>query len=232
MNTKSFLALLLALFVASCTPLGGSGVSTSTPASTAIPKVTVVPPTETSAPPPKITVSIATSAPTAIQQPASIPPTAEPTEIQAPTQPAATATSGSTGAPQMVQIFLIAVGDEGKAGKKVGCGDSVVPVKVEIQRTQGVLRAALQALLSKKDQYYGQSGLYNALYQSDLQVGSLAIVNGKAEIHLTGTLKLGGECDNPRVQAQLEETALQFSTVRDTAIFINDRTLAEALSLK
>jgi hypothetical protein len=55
---------------------------------------------------------------------------------------------------------------------------------------------------------------------------------GKATIKLSGTLMLGGVCDNPRVKAQLEQTALQFSTVKDVAIFINNVTLDQALSLK
>ncbi len=138
----------------------------------------------------------------------------------------------ATQAPQRVQIVLIAVDDQGVSGKPVGCGDSAVPVQVEIPPTQGVLKAALQALFSLKVQYYGESGLYNALYQSDLQVESVTIKDGKATIQLSGTLQLGGECDNPRVAAQLEETARQFSTVSEVAIFLNGKPLSEALSLR
>jgi hypothetical protein len=95
------------------------------------------------------------------------------------------------------------------------------------------LKAALEALLSVKDQYYGQSGLYNALYQSDLQVESINLDNsGKAVVYLTGSLKMGGECDTPRVQAQLEQTVLQFPTVTEVAIFINGKPLSDVLSLK
>jgi hypothetical protein len=132
----------------------------------------------------------------------------------------------------MVQIFLIAVDDNGQTGTPVGCGDSVVPVQVEIPPTQGVLKAALVALLSVKDQYYGQSGLYNALYQSDLQVESLSINGSKASVYLTGTVLMGGECDSPRVQAQLEQTVLQFQNVTEVAIFINGKPLVDILSLK
>jgi hypothetical protein len=132
----------------------------------------------------------------------------------------------------MVQIFLIAVDDNGQTGIPVGCGDSAVPVQVEIPPTQGVLKAALVVLLSVKDQYYGQSGLYNALYQSDLQVETVRIDSGKASVYLTGTLMMGGECDAPRVQAQLEQTVLQFPTVTEAAIFINGKPLSDVLSLK
>jgi hypothetical protein len=134
--------------------------------------------------------------------------------------------------PHMVEIYLIALEDNGQTGIAVGCGDSAVPVQVQIEPTQGVLKAALEALLAIKEQYYGQSGLYNALYQSDLQVESVKITDGNAEVHLSGSLILGGECDNPRVQAQLEQTILQFSTVTQASVYINGKTLADALSLK
>ena len=128
---------------------------------------------------------------------------------------------------QMVKIFVIAVDDNGKTGIPVGCGDSAVPVQVEIPPTQGVLKATLRVLLSVKDQYYGQSGLYNALYQSDLQVESVSIDNnGKASVYLTGSLVMGGECDTPRVRAQVEQTVLQFPAVKEVAIFINGKPLA------
>ena len=151
-----------------------------------------------------------------------------------PTTPVPIETMISTDFPtqSMVQIFLIAVDDNGQTGTPVGCGDSVVPVQVEIPPTQGVLKAALVALLSVKDQYYGQSGLYNALYQSDLQVESLSINGSKASVYLTGTVLMGGECDSPRVQAQLEQTVLQFQNVTEVAIFINGKPLVDILSLK
>ena len=137
-----------------------------------------------------------------------------------------------TPGPQLVQTFLIAVGDNGQSGVMIGCGDSLVPVQIEIQHSQAVLRASLEALLSIKDQYYGESGLYNALYQSDLQLESVSVESGLAVIHLTGSLMLGGECDNPRVAAQLDATTRQFTTVKDVSIFINGNPLAEVLSLK
>ena len=61
---------------------------------------------------------------------------------------------------------------------------------------------------------------------------SLSISNGVASVALSGSLKLGGECDNPRVQAQLEQTVLQFPTVTQAEITINGKPLKDALSLK
>jgi hypothetical protein len=150
------------------------------------------------------------------------------TQVSEPTQNLPSATS----APQMVKLFLIALEDNGKAGSMVGCGDSVVSVQTQIQPTQGVLKAAVETLLANKSQNYGESGLYNALYQSDLHLDKATIVDGEASVDLSGKLQLGGECDNPRVQAQLEQTILQFSTVKKAAITLNGKPLSEALSLK
>ena len=158
----------------------------------------------------------------------------DPTATAIPASPTALLPSPTVATPthQMVQIFLIALEDNGQTGIQVGCGDSAVPVQVEVPSTQSVLKVALESLLSVKAQYYGESGLYNALYQSDLQVESVRIENGKAIVYLVGTLQMGGECDAPRVQAQLEETVLQFSTVTEASIFINGKPLSEVLSLK
>jgi len=155
-----------------------------------------------------------------------------PTETLDPSLPVEPPLPTGSSTQHTVQVYLIAVDDNGQAGIPVGCGDSAVSVQVEVPPTQQVLKAALVALLSIKDQFYGESGLYNALYQSDLQVDSVRIDSGKASVYLSGTLLLGGECDNPRIQAQLEQTVLQFSTVTEADIYINGKPLAEALSLK
>jgi spore germination protein GerM len=63
-------------------------------------------------------------------------------------------------------------------------------------------------------------------------VETVSIVGSKASVYLIGTLLMGGECDVPRVQAQLEQTVLQFPTVTEVAIYINGKPLAEVLSLK
>jgi len=140
--------------------------------------------------------------------------------------------TSTTAAEQTVKIVLIALEDNGQSGTLVGCGDSAIPITVTIPRTQGVLRAALEKLLSAKQQFYGESGYYNALYQSNLEVASVRIEQGNAIIHLAGTIMLGGICDAPRVEAQIEQTALQFSTVSDVTVFVNDIPLEEVLSSK
>lgn len=183
--------------------------------------------TPTVTPPPAVTATAVPTALPAIATALQASP-APPTELPATAAPTSTPTTGGVSS---VLIFLIALEDNGVSGPLVGCGDSVVGVERSIPPTQAPLRAALNELLAIRDQYYGLSGLYNALYQADLTVGDVTIdSNGLATIHLSGTLMLGGTCDSPRAQAQLEYTALQFSTVRSVQIFINDVPLADWLS--
>jgi LysM repeat protein len=129
-----------------------------------------------------------------------------------------------------IQIHLIALGDNGQSGKKIGCDDSVVPVEVAISPTSAPLRASLNELLSIQDAYYGQSGLYNALHQSDLWVEDVTIVDRHAVVHLAGSVSVSGTCDVPRVTAQLQETALRFSTVDSVTIYVNDLVLEDVLN--
>ena len=174
-------------------------------------------------------------------------PTVIPTETPEPTKtssPASTVastefivqTSVMTSTPisdtQMLKIYLVAIGDNGISGKKIGCDDSLIAVDVGVQPTVAVLRAALTRLLEIKTVSYGDSGLYSALYQSDLEIENLSIQNGVASIYLNGDLMLGGTCDNPRVEEQLKATALQFPTISSVEIFINGIPLAQKLSLK
>ena len=148
--------------------------------------------------------------------------TPQPPDPSLPTLLPPTADPASQGLDR-VKIFLVAIGDNGVSGKLIGCGDSLVPVEVPITPTLGVLRAALNELFKLEgQQYYGQSGLYNALYQSDLAIADVAVIGSEARIFLTGTLTLGGECDNPRVEEQLKALALQFNTVERVSIYIND----------
>jgi hypothetical protein len=111
-------------------------------------------------------------------------------------------------------IYLIAIGDNGQSGTVVGCQDSLVPVTgldIGNQPTaEGKIAAALGKLFAIHDQYYGESGLYNALYMSHLSVDSVKLDGSRAVVHISGTTQLGGTCDTPRVIGQIQATVLQF----------------------
>jgi hypothetical protein len=162
----------------------------------------------------------AASGPAAAPPPATVEPLPTPTPL-----------SPSQGGFTHIQIYLVALGDNGQSGQKIGCDDSLIVVEREITPTIAPLRAAINELLSLREQYHGQSGLYNALYQSDLKIDDIGLANGRATIYLSGRYTLGGVCDIPRFEAQLEATALQFSTVDEAAIFLNGQTMKDALSL-
>ena len=138
----------------------------------------------------------------------------------------------SSGQTANVKIYLIAIGDNGASGEQIGCGDSVIAVTRQVPQTQAVLRAALNELLNLKSKDYGQSGLVNSLYQSNLKLDDVYITGGKATVKISGNLSLAGVCDNPRVGAQLNNTVLQFPTVKESEIFINGKPLSDILSGK
>src|SRR5690606_37558753 len=118
-------------------------------------------------------------------------------------------TPTSAAVEQQIKLFYVVV--DSTASPTFGCGDSLQEVQRTIT-TSTPLQAALQALLSNHDQYYGQSGLYNALHQSLLVIESINLDQGRATIRLAGTLAMGGTCDAPRIEQQLSATARQFST--------------------
>ncbi len=129
-----------------------------------------------------------------------------------------------------VQIYFIALGDAGQSGVEIGCNDSAVPVEVAIEPTTAPLTAALETLFSIDSREYGETGLYNAFYQSNIQLENATVENGLATINLSGDLQLGGACDNPRIEAQIEQTALQFPTVDEVDVFLNGQPLEDVLA--
>ncbi len=220
----TIISLLFASFLLGC---GAAPVPTTTPTLVVITVPTVTPTSEPAATavlptsePPTLIPTIMPAFPTATST-VSVTPRATGTRV-VPTSPAT----------MTVKIFMIAVGDNGRSGKKIGCDDSVVPVNRTIPATSAPLTAALKELLGIRQQTFGASGLYNALYQSSLKVASVTLVNKRATISLTGTALLGGVCDNPRFGAQLRETALQFPTVDAVDILINNTPLDRFLSEK
>lgn len=125
-----------------------------------------------------------------------------------------------------VKIALIAPGDNGKSGKKVGCEDSVVFVERNTPKTIQPLNEAFKQLFSLGTSEY--QGLYNVIYKmqseetGNLKFDHATIENGAAKIYLTGGFGgFGGICDEVRVRPQIEETAKQFSNVQKVETYLN-----------
>lgn len=215
------LALFLSAAACSLPQSPNQPAATNTPAPT-VP--TVAPPTATQP---------AAPTQTSVPTDTSIPPL--PTNTRpANTQPAPVVPTNTRAPAQLseVTIYFIAVGDNGLSGPKVGCGDSLVAVKQPIEPTSGVIRASLNKLFSFKQQDIGESGLYNALWQSDLTLASARVDDGVATVRLTGSVKLGGECDTPRFKGQIEQTILAQPGVKQANVFLNDQPIDQALSLR
>lgn len=128
-------------------------------------------------------------------------------------------------------IPLIALEDNGKTGEQIGCGDSLILVEVPIKNSEKNLENTIQLLLDTGE-FYGQSGLYNALSKSKLKIENVDISENTATVNLSGSLMLGGTCDLPRVENQLEKAVLQFTYIKEAKININGIPLAEILSQK
>ena len=142
---------------------------------------------------------------------------------------AVTENDGSQNLVTSTNIYLVALEDSGRNGMQIGCGDSVVPVEIQIEPTLAVLTTSLTRLVNLDQRFYGQSGLYNALANSDLSVGDIDLVDGRATINLTGDLAVGGVCDIPRVTAQLRQTALQYFTVNAVDFTVNGEPLGQVV---
>lgn len=102
-----------------------------------------------------------------------------------------------------------------------GC-DKVVMVERSVTPTQAPLTAALEALFALNSERV--SGLYHFISKTNdtLSFDRAVVDDGTAHVYLTGSLTgLAGVCDDPRARIQIEETALQFSTVDRVQIYLN-----------
>ncbi len=140
----------------------------------------------------------------------------------------ASAASRTAKATREVKVYLVAVGDEGKAGRKIGCGDSLVPVTRRINTGGAALKATIRELLLIPKDYNEQ--LKNFWQGRNLRVRSVVLRGGVATIHLSGEgPAVAGVCDEPRITSQIEQTARQFPNVRRVKVFVNGRTLASVI---
>jgi len=120
-----------------------------------------------------------------------------------------------------VTLFLTDTGVPTNTPNSFGCGDRLVPVQVEVEPTPAPLTAALETMFAINRQNYGPDNLYNVFANSQISLQRIDLVNREARLFLIGELNLAGVCDNPRVIAQVEQTALQFTTIDRVAIFLN-----------
>jgi len=128
-------------------------------------------------------------------------------------------------------IYLVAMGDDGQSGIPVGCDDSLIPVTVDVSAattTEGRITAALQHLFSLHDPFYGQSGLYNALYENTLTIDSVSLHGSTAGVILSGATHSRGTCDDPRIEGQVAQTVLSVPGVTSVVIILNGAQIVDS----
>lgn len=214
-------ALLLAL--TACSPSTGQGQSPTAnpPATVAAEPQAITPPT------------------TPVRGP-SDPPTASAPPDKAPTPTEEKATSPVTqsevsvrsenGAGVPLTMYYIAVEDGGASGAEIGCRDSLVATYTEPVKTNDQVQASIEHLLADGDRLHGSSGLYNALHESALTFERARIDGDTVTVHLSGELKSGGSCDDPRVEWQLRQTAATAAGVGEAIILVNGIRIEDYLS--
>lgn len=148
------------------------------------------------------------------------PPVATTTPPQATTTPPVATTTPAT-----ASVMIAVLDTAGNSnGKPRGC-DKVILVPRTVATTTAPLTAALQNLFAISTTTVGGYFNFIARTNSTLKFDRATVVDGTANIYLTGSLSnLAGVCDDPRASIQIGETALQFGTVQSVQLYLNNAT--------
>lgn len=136
---------------------------------------------------------------------------------------------------QSIELYYVLLDDNGKNGIKIGCNDSLVLAKEEIETSSNITDTLARLIGAPRR---SSNGYYNALAGARLSIAKYALGStDPPTLHLTGQIKPGGTCDVPRIEAQLRETVKQFTDTSngrepDLRIFLNNKPLSKALSTK
>lgn len=128
-------------------------------------------------------------------------------------------------------VYYVAIDDGGARGVRFGCNDSLVPVR-GIAVPGDPLSVALERLLDVGMPVDSDAALYDSLADSSLRYLSGYMSGATVVVNLSGSLRPGGVCDIPRIQAQLTQTIVSASGASRAEIYVNGRTLTEALSVR
>ena len=126
-----------------------------------------------------------------------------------------------------IKVYLVALNDAGKSGRKIGCDDSLVSVTRTIKPTASTLKAAMEELVATPGD--DDKKLGNYVVGPDLKVKSVSISRGTATIRFSGHISVAGICDEPRIVEQIMATAKQFPNVKRVKVFVGKETLEDAI---
>jgi spore germination protein GerM len=133
-----------------------------------------------------------------------------------------------------IRVYLVAMNDRGRSGRRIGCDDSLVSVRRTVSATAAPLRAAIQELLAMPEEntFAGRQlhNFWSSARADSLRLESVTISRGVATIRFSGAVPVAGICDEPRIISQIEATARQFPTVRRVRVFLGGVPLRQAVS--
>lgn len=140
----------------------------------------------------------------------------------------------ATATTRTIRVYLVAMNDRGRSGRRIGCDDSLVSVRRTVGATGAPLRAAIQELLAMPEEntFAGRQlhNFWSSARAENLRLESVAISRGVATIRFSGAVPVAGVCDEPRIISQIEATARQFPTVRRVRVFLDGVPLRQAVS--
>ncbi|UXM91448.1 GerMN domain-containing protein [Paenarthrobacter sp. JL.01a] len=213
--------------LAASSPAIPSPAAPSVPAA-GVPSVAVPagPPPSPSAVPAPSPASSGTAVPRATQPVPVVEPSPEPGTSAA--EPSATAPELDADGPA---VYYVAIDDGGARGVRFGCNDSLVPVR-GVSVPGDPLSVALGRLLEAGLPVDSDAALYDSLAGSSLRFLSGYMNGSTVVVNLSGSLRPSGVCDIPRIQAQLIHTVVSATGASRAEIYVNGRTLTEALSVR
>ena len=126
-------------------------------------------------------------------------------------------------------LYFIALNPAHPAGEPIGCGDVLVSDRRTLSAgpAESPLEAAVRAQLTAAP----PAGTINRLADLHVTLQSVKVDGRRATIALA-PFSLGGECDNPRLEAQLTRLTAQFPEFDRVEVFVGGKTMAQYLSLK
>jgi hypothetical protein len=137
---------------------------------------------------------------------------------------------GNAAGTHSVTAYYVLLDDGGSSGIRFGCNDSLVGVRHSTAGPAEPLPAAVGALLDGTGP--PTADVYNSLSGSTLDFLAGSFDGTTVTVYLAGTLRPGGVCDIPRIEAQLTQTAVSAVGAIRAEVYVNGVGLAEALSLK
>lgn len=130
--------------------------------------------------------------------------------------------------PTSFNLYFVVLNPAHPPGEAIGCGDVLISERQTVaDHTKAPLERAVRAQLVAKP----PAGAINRL--ADLHVSLRSIgVDGRHATIVLDPFAMGGECDAPRIDAQLTRLVGQFAGFDRVDLMVGGRTLSQYLSLR